>query len=281
MTPFFRRANIPPNCQVLLLNATAPTPRRTTRKRCSGCSGLQLERRVRYPRRLSSDDAGRLPSGPPNSLNSHHRRGRSGGDTQKSDHEPLAASVCRLSVHRSERSDKRPGSQAAPHHRVGTRGGDRGHAAASGRDAQCHAGPAQPSGARPRRARAHQQVSFNRADCPSRRRAAAVHDRPGGAGWYSGLVPCRSSCVRHRWAGAAMILGLSRGSAAVIGLALAMSSTAVVIQVLSEEKRQNTATAAPVSGCSSVRCISSYRQPGLLKPRNIRQIWSSARATYG
>jgi CPA2 family monovalent cation:H+ antiporter-2 len=43
-------------------------------------------------------------------------------------------------------------------------------------------------------------------------------------------------------AGAAMILGQSRVSAAVIGLALAMSSTAVVIQVLSEEKRLNTAT---------------------------------------
>src|SRR5438132_10832541 len=43
-------------------------------------------------------------------------------------------------------------------------------------------------------------------------------------------------------AGAALLLGHSTISAAVIGLALAMSSTAVVIQVLSEEKRLNTAT---------------------------------------
>ncbi len=43
-------------------------------------------------------------------------------------------------------------------------------------------------------------------------------------------------------AGAAILLGHSRISAGVIGLALAMSSTAVVIQVLSEEKRLNTAT---------------------------------------
>ena len=43
-------------------------------------------------------------------------------------------------------------------------------------------------------------------------------------------------------AGAAILLGHSRVSAVVIGLALAMSSTAVVIQVLSEEKRLNTAT---------------------------------------
>jgi monovalent cation:H+ antiporter-2, CPA2 family len=43
-------------------------------------------------------------------------------------------------------------------------------------------------------------------------------------------------------AGAAILLGHSRVSAGVIGLALAMSSTAVVIQVLSEEKRLNTAT---------------------------------------
>src|SRR6266446_6555327 len=43
-------------------------------------------------------------------------------------------------------------------------------------------------------------------------------------------------------AGAALLLGHSGVSAAVIGLALAMSSTAVVIQVLSEEKRLNTAT---------------------------------------
>src|SRR5437868_88285 len=39
-----------------------------------------------------------------------------------------------------------------------------------------------------------------------------------------------------------ILLGHSRISAVVIGLALAMSSTAVVIQVLSEEKRLNTAT---------------------------------------
>src|SRR5436190_7840151 len=43
-------------------------------------------------------------------------------------------------------------------------------------------------------------------------------------------------------AGAAMLLGYARISAVVIGLALAMSSTAVVIQVLSEEKRLNTTT---------------------------------------
>jgi CPA2 family monovalent cation:H+ antiporter-2 len=43
-------------------------------------------------------------------------------------------------------------------------------------------------------------------------------------------------------AGAAVLLGHSRTSAAVIGLALAMSSTAVAIQVLSEAKRLNTAT---------------------------------------
>jgi K+:H+ antiporter len=43
-------------------------------------------------------------------------------------------------------------------------------------------------------------------------------------------------------AGTAVLVGQSRISAAVIGLALAMSSTAVVIQVLSEEKRLNTAT---------------------------------------
>jgi CPA2 family monovalent cation:H+ antiporter-2 len=43
-------------------------------------------------------------------------------------------------------------------------------------------------------------------------------------------------------AGAAVLLAHSRISAGVIGLALAMSSTAVVIQVLSEEKRLNTAT---------------------------------------
>jgi monovalent cation:H+ antiporter-2, CPA2 family len=43
-------------------------------------------------------------------------------------------------------------------------------------------------------------------------------------------------------AGAAVLLGHSPVSAVVIGLALAMSSTAVVIQVLSDEKRLNTAT---------------------------------------
>ena len=43
-------------------------------------------------------------------------------------------------------------------------------------------------------------------------------------------------------AGVAIVLGHNRISAGVIGLALAMSSTAVVIQVLSEEKRLNTAT---------------------------------------
>lgn len=41
-------------------------------------------------------------------------------------------------------------------------------------------------------------------------------------------------------AGCAMLLGYGWRSAAVIGLALAMSSTAVVIQVLSDEKRLNT-----------------------------------------
>ena len=43
-------------------------------------------------------------------------------------------------------------------------------------------------------------------------------------------------------AGVAIVVGHNRISAGVIGLALAMSSTAVVIQVLSEEKRLNTAT---------------------------------------
>jgi len=43
-------------------------------------------------------------------------------------------------------------------------------------------------------------------------------------------------------AAGAILLGHSRISAVVIGLALTMSSTAVVIQVLSEEKRLNTAT---------------------------------------
>src|SRR6266850_26766 len=43
-------------------------------------------------------------------------------------------------------------------------------------------------------------------------------------------------------AGAAVLLGHSGISAAVIGLTLAMSSTAVVVQVLSEAKRLNTAT---------------------------------------
>jgi CPA2 family monovalent cation:H+ antiporter-2 len=41
---------------------------------------------------------------------------------------------------------------------------------------------------------------------------------------------------------ATVLLGYSWASAAVVGLALAMSSTAVVIQVLSEEKRLNTTT---------------------------------------
>jgi CPA2 family monovalent cation:H+ antiporter-2 len=39
-----------------------------------------------------------------------------------------------------------------------------------------------------------------------------------------------------------MLLGYGLIGAAVIGVALAMSSTAVVIQVLSEEKRLNTTT---------------------------------------
>src|SRR5215212_1760326 len=43
-------------------------------------------------------------------------------------------------------------------------------------------------------------------------------------------------------AGAAMLLGFGWMSAVVIGVALTMSSTAVVIQVLSEEKRLNTTT---------------------------------------
>jgi CPA2 family monovalent cation:H+ antiporter-2 len=41
---------------------------------------------------------------------------------------------------------------------------------------------------------------------------------------------------------ATMLLGYSWASAAVVGLALAMSSTTVVIQVLSEQKRLNTTT---------------------------------------
>src|SRR6201997_471387 len=43
-------------------------------------------------------------------------------------------------------------------------------------------------------------------------------------------------------AGVAILLGPNRISAGLIGLAMVMSSTAVVIQVLSEEKRLNTAT---------------------------------------
>ena len=43
-------------------------------------------------------------------------------------------------------------------------------------------------------------------------------------------------------AGAAMLLGYGRISAVIVGLALAISSTAVVIQVLSEEERLNTTT---------------------------------------
>src|SRR6185295_19001274 len=43
-------------------------------------------------------------------------------------------------------------------------------------------------------------------------------------------------------AGAVTLLGYGSVSAAVIGLVLAMSSSAVVIQVLSEEKRLNTTT---------------------------------------
>ncbi|HET8995050.1 MAG TPA: cation:proton antiporter, partial [Acetobacteraceae bacterium] len=43
-------------------------------------------------------------------------------------------------------------------------------------------------------------------------------------------------------AGAGAALGRSGGEAAVIGIALAMSSTAVVLQVLSDEKRVNTPT---------------------------------------
>src|SRR5215472_2794947 len=43
-------------------------------------------------------------------------------------------------------------------------------------------------------------------------------------------------------AGVAMLLGHNRISAGVVGMALAMSSTAVVIQVLSEEKRLHTGT---------------------------------------
>src|SRR5204862_5454415 len=43
-------------------------------------------------------------------------------------------------------------------------------------------------------------------------------------------------------AGAAMLIGFSWRGATVVGSALAMSSTAVVIQVLSDEKRLNTIT---------------------------------------
>src|SRR5207248_9938034 len=43
-------------------------------------------------------------------------------------------------------------------------------------------------------------------------------------------------------AGAAMLLGYGRISAVIVGLTLAMASTAVVIQVLSEERRLNTTT---------------------------------------
>ena len=51
-------------------------------------------------------------------------------------------------------------------------------------------------------------------------------------------------------AGAAILLGHGRTTAVVIGLTLAMSSTAVVIQVLSEEKRLNT-----VAGRASVAIL--------------------------
>jgi CPA2 family monovalent cation:H+ antiporter-2 len=54
-----------------------------------------------------------------------------------------------------------------------------------------------------------------------------------------GLQVVLSACVL---AAAAFGLGFSRNSAVVIGLALAMSSTAVAIQVLAEEKRLNTPT---------------------------------------
>jgi monovalent cation:H+ antiporter-2, CPA2 family len=54
-------------------------------------------------------------------------------------------------------------------------------------------------------------------------------------------------------AGATVLLGYSRLSATVIGLALAMSSTAVVIQVLSEEKRLNTAAGRSASPSCSFR----------------------------
>src|SRR3984893_16447802 len=57
-----------------------------------------------------------------------------------------------------------------------------------------------------------------------------------------GLGPLQVMLCAAVLAGGAILLGHSRISAVVIGLALAMSSTAVVIQVLSEEKRLNTAT---------------------------------------
>ncbi len=57
-----------------------------------------------------------------------------------------------------------------------------------------------------------------------------------------GLGPLQVVLSAAVLAGATILLGHSRISAVVIGLALAMSSTAVVIQVLSEDKRLNTAT---------------------------------------
>src|SRR5712671_4300260 len=57
-----------------------------------------------------------------------------------------------------------------------------------------------------------------------------------------GLGPLQVMLCAAVLAGGAILLGHSPISAVVIGLALAMSSTAVVIQVLSEEKRLSTAT---------------------------------------
>jgi len=57
-----------------------------------------------------------------------------------------------------------------------------------------------------------------------------------------GLGPLQVMLCAAVLAGVAILLGQNRISAGVIGLAFAMSSTAVVIQVLSDEKRLNTAT---------------------------------------
>ncbi len=55
-----------------------------------------------------------------------------------------------------------------------------------------------------------------------------------------GLGPLQTLSCAVAVAGAAMLLGVPQDQAIVIGLALSLSSTAVIIQVLAEEKRLNT-----------------------------------------